>query len=69
MPEPRRLELPLLRPGQGERFYLERFMAEFGEAHDRTALIDAPTGHRLAVSSQLFVDHTTGKLLYRRLET
>lgn len=61
MPEPRRLELPLLQTGQGERFYLERFMAEFGETHDGTALIDAPTGHRLAVSSRLFLDHTTGR--------
>ena len=30
-PEPRRLDLPLLPTGQGERYYLERFMAEFGK--------------------------------------
>ncbi|WP_295577876.1 PBECR2 nuclease fold domain-containing protein [uncultured Lamprocystis sp.] len=61
MPEPRRLDLALLPPGRGERFYLDRFMSEFGEDHDGTALIDAPTGHRLAVSSLLFTDHKTGK--------
>jgi hypothetical protein len=31
MPEPRRLDLPLLPDGQGERYYLERFMLAFGE--------------------------------------
>ncbi len=31
MPEPRRLDLPLLPTGQGERYYLERFMGAFGE--------------------------------------
>ena len=31
MPEPRRLDLPLLPTGQGEGYYLERFMGAFGE--------------------------------------
>lgn len=61
MPEPRRLDLPLLPTGQDERFYLERFMREFGEDWNATAVIAAPTGHQLAVSSLLFTDHKTGR--------
>ena len=61
MPEPRRLDLPLLPAGQDERYYLERFMREFGEAWNGTAIIEAPTGHSLSVSPLLFTDHKTGK--------
>ena len=60
MPEPRRLDLPLLPSGQGERFYLERFMGAFGEDWNGTALFEAPTGHLLSVSPLLFTDHKTG---------
>ena len=42
MPEPRRLDLPLLPTGQGERYYLERFMGAFGEEWNGTAVIPAP---------------------------
>jgi hypothetical protein len=61
MPEPRRLDLPLLPTGQGERYYLERFMAAFGEEWNGTAIVEAPTGHRLSVSPLMFTDHKTGK--------
>ena len=61
MPEPRRLDLPLLPTGQGERYYLERFMGAFGEEWNGTAIVEAPTGHPLAVSPLLFTDHKTGK--------
>ncbi len=61
MPEPRRLDLPLLQTGQNERFYLERFMRIFGEDWSGTALIEAPTRHSLSVSPLLFTDHKTGK--------
>ena len=50
MLQPRHLDLPLLPQGEGARFYLEHFMTEFGEGWDATALIDAPSGHRLSVS-------------------
>jgi SPP1 gp7 family putative phage head morphogenesis protein len=60
MPEPRRVDIPLLPTGQTERFYLERFMREFGEEWDGTAIIEAPSGHALAVSGQLFTNHKTG---------
>jgi hypothetical protein len=60
-PAPRTLRLALLPPGQGERFYLERFMREFGEAVDGTAIIQAPSGHALAVSSLLFANRLTGR--------
>ena len=42
MPEPRRLDLPLLPTGQGERYYLERFMGAFGEEWNGTAVIPEP---------------------------
>ncbi len=61
MPEPRQLDLPLLPTGQTERFYLERFMRQFDEDWNGTAVIEAPTGHRLMVSSSLFTDHKTGR--------
>ena len=60
MPEPRRLDLPLLPTGQGERYYLERFMGAFGEEWNGTAVMEAPTGHRLSVSPLMFTDHKTG---------
>jgi SPP1 gp7 family putative phage head morphogenesis protein len=60
MPEPRRIDLPLLPTGKGERFYLERFMGVFGEDWNGTAIIEAPTGHQLSVSPRLFTDHKTG---------
>lgn len=62
MPQPRRLQIPLLPTGQPERFYLERFMREFGEDRDGTAMLEAPTGHRLAVSKLLFTNHKQGGL-------
>lgn len=62
MPEPQRLDLPLLPTGQGERFYLERFMRAFGEDQNGTALIDLPSAHRLSVSRLLFTDHKSGRL-------
>ncbi len=61
MPAPRRIDLPLLPAGQGERYYLERFMGAFGDAWNGTALVAAPTGQQLAVSPLLFTDHQTGK--------
>lgn len=61
MPEPRRLDLPLLPTGQGERYYLERFMGAFGAEWNGTAIVVAPTGHSLAVSPLLFTNHQTGK--------
>ena len=62
MPEPRRLDIPLLPSGRDERFYLERFMYEFGEVHDGTAILrDKTRTADLAVSRSLFVDHKTGK--------
>ncbi len=60
MPEPRRLDLPLLPTGQSERYYLERFMRAFGEDWNGTAIIEAPTGHSLSVSPLLFTEHKTG---------
>ena len=45
MPGPRRLDLPLLPTGQGERHYLERFMGAFGAEWNGTAIVVAPTGH------------------------
>lgn len=61
MPEPRRLDLSLLPKGQDERFYLERFMAEFGEGPAGTAILRDKTGQEdLAVSRLLFTDHKTG---------
>lgn len=60
MPDPRLLDLPLLPTGQGERFYLERFMRVFGEDWNGTAIVEAPSGHQLAVSSLLFTDHKKG---------
>ncbi len=62
MPEPRRLDLPLLPTGQGERYYLERFMGAFGAEWNGTAIVVAPTGHPLAVSRLLFTDHKSGGL-------
>lgn len=61
MPEPQRLDLPLLPIGQGERFYLEHFMRAFGEEWNGSAVVEASTGHRLAVSALLFTDHKTGR--------
>ncbi len=61
MPEPRRLDLPLLPASQSERYYLERFMRLFGEDWNGTVLIKAPTRHPLSVSPLLFTDHKTGK--------
>jgi hypothetical protein len=61
MPEARRVDVQLLPSGQSERVYLERFMREFDEAFDATAIVEAPTGHPLAVSSELFTDHKTGR--------
>lgn len=61
MPEPRTLNLSLLPADQSERYYLERFMHEFGEKWNGTAIIEAPTGHKLSVSPLLFTNHKTGK--------
>ena len=63
MPPPRRdpslFELP---SGQGEKFYLERFMAQFGASWDDTAIVKDRTGlFDLAVSGVMFEDHKTGR--------
>jgi hypothetical protein len=62
MPQPRPMRIQLLPTGQSEQFYLERFMRELGEDRDGTALIDAPSGHRLSVSELLFTNHKQGGL-------
>ena len=63
MPEPRRLDLPLLPTGQEERYYLERFMGAFGAGPGETALVDDPVATWredrpvLAVARDLFTSH------------
>ncbi|MFA7241990.1 MAG: PBECR2 nuclease fold domain-containing protein, partial [Sulfuricellaceae bacterium] len=62
MPEPRRAGVELLPTGMTERFYLERFMGEFGAKWNETKIIkDKSEGYDLAVSDLIFTDHKTGK--------
>jgi hypothetical protein len=62
LPDPRRgsslYELPT---GKTERYYLERFMEQFGADWNETAIVQDKTGlHDLAVSRVMFEEHNTG---------
>ncbi|MCF8005090.1 MAG: hypothetical protein K9L32_12990 [Chromatiaceae bacterium] len=59
-PEPRILDIALLPSGLEESFYIERFMSEFNESADGVAMLEAPTGEVLSISSHMFQDHKKG---------
>lgn len=62
MPEPRRMNPPLLPTGMDERYYLSEFMRKFGADPTETAIVKDKTGlFDLAVSDLMFEDHKTGK--------
>lgn len=62
MPEPRNLGLGLLPAGESERFYLERFMAEFGAKWNETVEMTDLIPYRRIVSKDIFTNHLTGDL-------
>jgi hypothetical protein len=50
----------MLAAAKGERYYLEAFLQRFGKAWYRSAKIDAPTGHPLSISREMFKDRKSG---------
>ena len=56
MPEPRTLNLEILPAQEDERFYLDRFMAEFGAKWNETVELTDLIPYRRIVSKDLFTN-------------
>ena len=61
MPEPRTVKIEVLPEGEGELFYLDRFMAEFGAGRHEAVELNNLVPYRRIVSEDLFTNHQTDR--------